>query len=274
MRVICHLWMRCGLAISSLSLIGAVVFAEGDARQGGKAPANGQAAKRDAKEAAKLVDAIANRNKPPKIVKRRSRFPSELPLFPKDYDWNEEERVYEALSNLYQDESVELWEALVQKANDRRYCITLYSGNTSDAYIVSVGRICHGLAYGTLCHVFSQHLPSLPPHGCPIQLGINDLSFWREERKDKSFYQLQIEACEIALRKLPKVRVTILSDQEKVKARKKIEAEMVNLRKTKRPSLAEPGSGFPAAYPRGEAERVRDSYEKGTLEEFKSNLNK
>jgi hypothetical protein len=105
-------------------------------------------------------------------------------------------------------------------------------------------------------------------------LGIGDLSDWRKERKDKAIYQLQIEACEMALRELPKVRATILSDREKVKARKEIEAEIAKLRRTKRPFLGEPAKGFIAAYPRREAERVREAFEKGSLEKFESILNR
>jgi len=259
--------MRCALTIGSLILIGAVVLGEA---------AGGEKAKRDAKEAAKMVEAIANRNKPPKIVSRRRVCPTELPLFPKEYDWKEEERVRKALDKLHQDKSVELWEAMVQKANDRRYCVASYSGSSSDVYIDSVGGICSGLAYGRLCEVFEQHLPSLPPHGCPIQFWNvrEDMPAWRKARKDKSLYQLQIEVCDMALRELPKIRADDISDKEKVEARKKIEAEIAKLRRTKRPVFRETGSRYTPAYPRKEAKRVREAIEKGTLEEFRSGLNK
>ncbi|HEY7424043.1 MAG TPA: hypothetical protein VH682_07390 [Gemmataceae bacterium] len=240
------------------------------------ASAGGAEAKRDAKEAAKMVEAIANRNKAPKIVKRRTFLPREVPLYPKDYDWKEEERVHEAIAKLEENMSVELWDALVQKTNDRRYCTASYSGSSADVYIDSVGTICQELAYDRLCYVFEKHLPSLPPHGRPFYLENvwEDLIAWRRERKNKSLYQLQVEVCEIALRELPKVNVERVSDEEKAEARKKIEAEIAKLRRTNRPVLRNPGRWYMPRYPRREAERVREAYEKGTLEEFRSGLNK
>jgi hypothetical protein len=268
-------WVFRALAIGSLGLIVVVLLGEA-AGEKAKDPAEGKTAKRDAKAAVKMVEAIANRNKPPKIVRRRQVCPQEFPLFSKNYDWKEEKRVHKALAPLKRDTSAELWEALVQKATNRRYCIVSYSGSSADAYIFSVGDICTDLAYSRLCGVFEKHLPSLPPHGCPIQFWNikEDMAAWRKDRKDKALYQLQIEVCEMALREVPKMRTDDVSDKEKAEARKKIEAEVAKLRRTKQPALAEPGSGFIPAYPRGEAERVRQAYEKGVLEEFRSGLNK
>ena len=162
----------------------------------------------------------------------------------------------------------------MQKVNDQRYCIASYSGNSSDVVMYNVGRICHGFAYHRLCRVFEQHLPSLPPHGCPIYLQEvgGDLPGWHKQRKDKAFYQLQIEVCEMALREIPKLDARELSDKEKAEARKKIVAEITELRRNKRPLLV--SGGYYRAYSRREAERVREAYEKGALEEFRSGLNK
>ncbi len=269
-------WICCALAFGNLGLVGAVVPCEATGGQRAKQLRDGQVTERDAKEAAKMVEAIANRNKPPKIVRRREDYPSRFPLFPRDYDWQEEGRVREALTKLKQDKSIEIWEALVQKANDRRYCVTSYSGNSADAEIYSVGDICHSLAYDRLCEVFEKYLPSLPPKGRPFFLESvsKDLVAWRKERKDRPFYQLQIEVCEMALRELPKVPADEMSDKQKAEARKKIEAGLEKLRGTRRPFAGESSGYTPASYPREEAERVRVAYEKGSLEEFRSGLNK
>lgn len=269
--------VRCALAIGSLSVIVAVVLGEAAGGDGAKGSDSRKAAKRDAKDAAKMVEAIANRNKPPKIVERQKDYPKWFPLFPANYNWKEEKRVREAIGKLYQDTSTELWEALVQGANDKRYCITSYSGNSADVEIHSVGWICRDLAYSRLCALFEKHLPSLPPHGCPVQFWDirKDMPAWRKERKDKTLYQLQIEVCEMALRELSKVNVEDVSEKEKTEARKKIEVEIAKLRKTKHPVLEELGNGFfTGAYPRKEAERVREAYEQGFLEKFRSGLNK
>jgi arsenate reductase-like glutaredoxin family protein len=271
-----HLGWWCRLVgIGCLSLLAAFVLA-GDSKKGrAKEPAEKQEAKRASKEADKMVEAIVNRNKEPKVVRRRHICPSEFPLFPKDYDWKEEERVRTALRKLYNDTSVEVWEAMVRKGNDRRYCNTSYSGSSADVYIDSVGEICSKFAYKRLCGVFARHLPSLPPHGCPIQFRDvrKNMTAWRDKRKDKSLFQLQIEMCEMALRELAKLDANDFSDKEKAEVRKKIEADIKDLRKTKRPIVEKP-SVYNPGYPSKEAERVRAAYEKGTLEKFRSGLNK
>ena len=266
-------WAHLAPLIGCLTLIVVIAFAHAAGEEKEKAPTGRKEVKVDSKEASKLVDAIVNRNKPPQIVRCRGYLPSKVPLFPKDYDWKEEDRVRKALSKLNEDTSVALWDALVQKVDDPHYCVATYSGNTSDVEMRSVGQVCHRLAYGRLCDVFEQHLPSFPPHGCPIYLQEvgRDLPGWRKDRKDKALYQLQIEVCEITLRKLVELDAKEVSDKEKAEARKKIEAEIKELRRTKTPKE---GGGTPRPYPRDEAERVRESYEKGTLEKFESGLNK
>jgi hypothetical protein len=258
------------LTAAGLGLLAAVVLGQAAEGPAGKEPAKRRTT---AKQAAHLVEAIANRNKGPKTISRHQLFPRKFPLYPKDYDWKEEERVRKALEELGRDTSIEVWEAEVRKADDRRYSIASYSGNSSDVEMWDVGQICYGQAYSRLCDVFMKHLPSLPPHGSPIQMWdvIKDFPTWRKARKDKALYQLQIEICEIALREVPKLRADELSDKEKAEARKGIQAEIDALRESKKPILEPLGTQIP--YPREEAERVREAYEKGTLEQFGSRLN-
>jgi hypothetical protein len=256
---------------ASLGLLAAGVLDRAAGGPAGKKPAKGRTT---AKQAAQMVEAIANGNKPPKTISRRNYLPQNFPLYPKNYDWAEEGRVREALDKLRRDTSVEVWEALVHKANDRRYCIASYSFSSSDVEMYWVGHICYNLAYDRLCKVFMKHLPSYPPHGSPIQMRdvIKDFPTWRKARKDKALYQLQIEVCEIALRQLPKLRAKAFSDKEKLEARKKIQAEIAVLRNSKKPIMED--CGIPDPYPRQEAKRVREAYEKGSLEKFSSGLNR
>lgn len=221
-----------------------------------------------------MVKAIINKNAPPRIISRRRVLPKKLPLFSKKYDWKEEERVKDAINRLLQDESVELWETFVLNANDPRYCITSYSESSSDAIIYSVGSICGEMAYDRLCNVFAKHLPSLSPHGCPIQLESiqDDLIGWRKDRMDQSLYQLQIVVCEMAIRELPKVDIEILSHTDKNVVQKKIEAEIAELRKTKKPFNGK--VDVPRSYPPREAIRIREAFEKASLEDFDSKLNR
>lgn len=239
-------WRGCVLSLGSLLFLAALVL-------------GGDATKRE---------------KEPNIVSRKNGPPEKFPLFPKDYDWKEEERVRKALRRLSGDTSDEVWEALVQKSKDQRYCIASYSHSSADVEMRYVGEICYWLAHDHLCEVFMKHLPSYPPHGSPIQMHdvIKDFPTWRKQRKDKALYQLQIEVCEIALRELPKVKADDMSDKKKAEARKNILAEIAELRRTKKPWI-EGGRG-PLPYPRDEGERVREAYEKGALEEFESGLNR
>ena len=263
--------VHCALVVGSLSLLAAVVPGQATGGPVEKEPAKGRTA---AGQAAKMVEAIANRNKQPKIVSRRREAPQSFPLYPDDYSWTEEGRVRGALAKLKEDTSVELWEALVQKANDKRYCIASYSGSSADVELWSVGDICRELAYSRLCNVFMKHLPSYPPDGSPIQMrdDIKDFPTWREARNDKALYQLQIEVCEIALRKLPKVRTDKIPDKEKAEVKKKIQAEIAELRKSEKPIME--GGSIPRLYPCREAERVRKAYEKDSLEEFNSGIDR
>ena len=196
--------------------------------------------KQAAKHATKLVDAIANRNKPPELIGRENRFPEVLPLFPEDYDWREDERVFKALKRLWADTSVELWEGLARRhKKDARYCLTVRTAG-DNAKILSIGDICDSLAYGRLVDVFTWHLPPAPgKESGPIYLdvGIGDkgLAEWRKERANKPLYELQIEVCENALRALAKEKD--LEEKEKKVLRKKIEDEIAKLRSTKQPVM-------------------------------------
>jgi hypothetical protein len=146
------------------------------------------------------------------------------------------------------------------------------SVQTDDASISTVGGICHGLAYWHLHEVFQQHMPNSPgKDGWPISVyvGIHELADWRKERASKSLYRLQIEVGEKVLQKLSNYKG--VSDDEKNLARKKIEAEIEKLRRTKQPifagytSFRNSGPSVPAYTPRI-AERIREAVRKGSSE--------
>jgi hypothetical protein len=208
----------------------------------------GQGGKPARTRAARMVEAIVNRNKPPAILKLPRGMTTTYPLFPERYDWKEEDRVRGALRKLFKDTSAELWEELLRKRGDPRYCITATSGTNEDSMIESVGDICAYLAYFRLVHVFERHLPrkeeeDLPWEAIDVDLGIKDLAEWRKERKDKSLYQLQIEVCERGIRGLAKVKD--LPPPKKALVRIKTRGEIRKLRRTKRPVLLKmtPGMG-------------------------------
>jgi hypothetical protein len=219
------------------------------------------APKNKAKAAAKMVDAIANRNEPPELVKT----PSRLPLFPKDYDWDEQERVRSALAKLHEDMTVEVWEELVRKSDDRRYSLTT-KNKAEDPENHSVGYFCSSLGWWWLKGVYEQHLPddeNSIKEGAKIDLGMENhsrLADWRKKRKDKTLYQLQLELCEIVVARLAKVKG--ISQKVRDSTRKKIEAEIKKLRRTKRPIFVETNIAGIELYDADEAKKIRKQLER------------
>jgi hypothetical protein len=256
-------WMSLGVVLVGLVLIPAC--------------AGGEKPKADSPRAAELVDAIANRNKPPKLVpwpRRDPPCPSEVALFPEDHDWKEEERTRTAIEQLEKDQTEAVWEEMVKRIGDPRYSETVTSVKTGTARIVDVGSICASLAYSGLTRVFKQHLPLIVgKEGAEVTLRleilIGDLSRWRKQRAAKSLYELQIEACEMAIQALANVRD--VTQAQKELARKKIEAEIAKLTKTKRPVLF--GSSTLYYLERGRydpelAKRVREAVKSGKYEDL------
>ncbi|HEV3256149.1 MAG TPA: hypothetical protein VG013_04660 [Gemmataceae bacterium] len=246
----------CLTAIAGLVLIGMFALSKGPA---------GPAAKRDAQAVRKMVDDIVNRNKAPELVDRPRGSPETVPLFPKGYDWAEEKRVLKALDRLYQNSTVELWEELVRKVDDPRYCVVVRDGQAADAEIRSVGDVCKDLANSRLVDVFCQHLPDDPnkPGTIYLDVGTTYIAAWRKRRADKSLYQLQIEVCEVALRELS--RDERVSEKEKTSARKKIDAEITKLRRTKQPVFLKYPSfrGFELVYTPEQAKLIRENVKSG-----------
>jgi hypothetical protein len=218
--------------------------------------ADGEKPDRGRKTPAQMVEDLANRNNPPKLVEIYS---DRLPLFPRDYDWDEQHRVQKALTELSKDTSEELWEELVRRSDDARYCLT-YMDEGDWGWNRSVGFFCSAHAGAVLRDVALRHLPRqwmtgkrTPalssqgrwnpglPRGMAMIADIIDIKTglreWREKRKGKALYQLQLELCE---RALDKVRdAEDVPEGEREAARKAIEAEAAKLRQTKRPAEVE-----------------------------------
>ncbi len=154
----------------------------------------------------------------------------------------------------------------MKRTGDRHYSETVTSVKTGDAYIEDVGTICAWLAHSRLIGVFWQHLPLSPfkdGETLSLDVGIGDLSRWREQRAAKSLYELQIEVCERANKVLAKVEE--VPQAEKEQARKKIEAEIVKLKKTKQPVHIQGGHSYRerGVYNAELAKRVRDGVKSG-----------
>jgi hypothetical protein len=251
-------WVRSAILISGLCLLAVATL-------GCK-----QETKHDAKEVAKMVEDIVNRNKPPELVTRPPRSdPSLVPLYPESYDWKEEERVRQAIKKLEDDTTAEVWEEMVRRKDDPSYCVVVAVEPWENAKIYSVGYVCHKIAYSRLIGVIQQHMPDDPtgPDGRPLKVGVDgSLADFGKERRIKPLYQLQIEVGEKALLGLSRLNVENFPKDEVDRARKKIEAEIEKLRKTREPILVKAPS-FPGPpgipYPKDAAKRVRDAVKNG-----------
>jgi hypothetical protein len=203
-----------------------------------------------------MVEAIASPNKPPKLNNEIRPGSRKRHRFPTDYDWKKQKKVYKALVKVYKDCSAEIWEELVHKIGDRRYSLTVTDKTNEDSYNLTVGDVCRELAYDRLVGVFVRHRPrdergnEMHPR-IRLDIGIKDLAAWRKERKDKAFWELQIEVCERALQQLEMTPGA--TPANKKRARKKIQAEIKKLKRTKQPIVykSDPWLGIWAPYTDG-----------------------
>jgi len=137
---------------------------------------------------------------------------------------------------------------------------------TGNAYIEDVGGVCSQLAYSRLIGIFWQHLPRSPikdGQKLYLDVGIVDITEWRKQRAAKPLSELQIEVCEKAMEALSKVEG--VPQDEKAKARKKIEAEIDKLKNAKKPVPILGGHNFRrrGVYNAELAKRVRDGVKSG-----------
>jgi hypothetical protein len=209
---------------------------------------------------AEMINALANRNSPPKLVEAPVCW---LPLYPADYDWKEEERVANALGKVSREKTAAMWEELVRHIDDDRYCRTLKDKNETFALgNWTVGRFCLTWADAWLIGVYVEHLPNDPnKDGYPLYLDLKlgNLKEWRKQRQDKQLYELQIEVCEKAIELL---KVADVRQHEKDQAKKEIGVEIVTLRKTKRPIFTDYMPIRKLFFSAKEAAKIREELQK------------
>jgi hypothetical protein len=184
---------------------------------------------------AKLISALATTNSPPKVVMLDRGPEGSVPVFPKDFDWKEQERVFAALGRLARDTRMEVWDAALRSTGDRRYCLTV-KDLIDNPKNCTVGDFCWDVVSQHLCYVYLRHLPAHPTKNYYLFFlpdGVGPLDKWREQRKDKAMYELQIDVCEAAIAQLGKEKD--VSEKEVQKAKVAIEAEIKKLRESKKP---------------------------------------
>ncbi len=191
-----------------------------------------------------MVKALANHNKPPKIVEPRGELlDAELALYPEKYDWAEEQRVGKATFAIQEHLSPEIWKQLIEHQDDSDYWMTLADEAGAAEYGVArnytVGDFCSELAVGELCLPIRRNLEILENDEENDDFGRlryrHDLDAMRagipSKYAQRAFKELQLEACQRVIDSLPLVRH--VSEKSKDEFRKKMQAEIDNVKKSK-----------------------------------------
>ncbi|MBI3860432.1 MAG: hypothetical protein HY290_00900 [Planctomycetia bacterium] len=202
-----------------------------------------------------LIDALENHNPPPKIDDRGA---EGAVLFDENYNWDEQDRVKDALSTLIAAEGNELWARLIEHMDDKRYSLTYeFDGHIVNA---TIGQFCREIAMRDIIFPYRRHLPysmkgASPRHYREIFNPLNDLRegleawAWYRSRKGDSLRKLQIEVCSWALDKSPALhelpahlhRVVPLSEDEKAEAAAKIRDDRQKLINGTEPIVSDRG---------------------------------
>ncbi|RIK81170.1 MAG: hypothetical protein DCC68_09515 [Planctomycetota bacterium] len=194
---------------------------------------------------AEMIAALASKNRPPKYVDHEVLEGHKVPIFPADYDWKEYERVRVALYAIDRKMTPELWEELLKHIGDKRYSITLaLTGpglpDEDAGRDFTVGAFCEAIAYDCVGKLYARHSVSAENDTKPWEriaptAGIRNLVEWRKQRAAKPLWQLQVEACTLALGNL--ARLDKATPEQKATIRKGIESEIDRLNATKKPTL-------------------------------------
>lgn len=187
-----------------------------------------------------LITAVASRNPPPTLEQTDQ---STVPVFPADYDWDEQERVRLALDDLLQADPDANWWHLRDSIDDERYVLTASRGHEVQNF--TVGMLCGDLADARLCLCFTRRLPLVP--GCypasfqPERLFLDNEARWRAA--EMPLFAMQSALCEAALREWDHIVATEpgedgryhrFSAEEKSRYVTAIRAEIAELTQTRR----------------------------------------
>jgi hypothetical protein len=188
---------------------------------------------KESRELEWIVDGFVNPNPRPRIVRKQK----PIPIFVAGYDWSKQERILDAIEKAYTHATPEMWEVLVARSDDDRYCLT-YASDQGFARNYSVGNLCSRIAYVQLHFPVDESLEQINRERDAQELkrvylaGFSGpLKIWRAARPAKPFFELQIEVCQLALEQLPDV--THVSKAAKDDCRRRLAATIDKLRQTK-----------------------------------------
>jgi hypothetical protein len=210
-----------------------------------------------ARELDRFIDALANRNQPPRVA-------GSYALFSEKYDWAEQQRVQTALDVLVKHSGADLWPRLLAHLDDKRYALT----NKINGVVanMTIGSICWNIAYCDLVTPFSDSWPNrseisgnifvggvkltAPPH--------HDLKTWYHARQGKALWELQVELGEWGIKTME--GLTELDKDEKVQCIQRSKATIDLLRRTKNPIVNKRWPYETDYFDAHEAKKMREEY--------------
>jgi hypothetical protein len=227
-----------------------------------------EAAKEAKFDAKQLIEQLENHNAPPKLVPGRS--DGDDPIFDRQYKWSEDDRISRASQSLV-DRADDALPELLKHFDDKRYSMTYYTSVDDGAGIDDIGDVCSRIVAESLSQPFCELIPEGDDLAYKLRIADRgasvDLKSWCEERRDKKFYELQIEQCELAIARIKKLDDGSLGDDpiaEKKKSIEAIENQIDALRKNRKPTLAKKFGRYLAIkrYDSEWAEAIRKRHEK------------
>jgi hypothetical protein len=194
-----------------------------------------------------LVEAMASRNKEPKII--TTKLNDEVPVFADSYDWPEQERVWQAMQTLIKTKSDEIWWQLIKHCDDNRYAITSDNDEFVDmtATNFSVGSICSHIAETDLGRPYLRHLQEEEGRILPEGAFHPQDIFWKHKDKwaGKPLYLIQISVCQRAIEQMVSAKgicsayggespARTFTAKEKAKFTEEVKKEIKELERTKK----------------------------------------
>jgi hypothetical protein len=213
-----------------------------------------------------MIDALANRNPAPELIKlRRPAKAHEVywfdrqPLFPADYDWEEQSRARKARAKLFAVKDPALWDHFIKHLDDDRYSLTLgqepnFSSNKT------VGDWCWDgfFARTRFARVVTKQERGAQGNAFSLDLGFIILE-WREQHPKTPLYELQIALCERSLEAIP--QESRLSYEARDRNSKRIQGYLDEIRRTKKPFFFSPSIDGYRLYDTEIAKAIREKYE-------------
>lgn len=229
----------------------------------------------------RMIDAMASRNKPPKLVRTSDNYQA-LALFSADFDWPDQDRVRKAIQAVRADKSDEMWWRLRDHINDNRYALTVDFDVSTEIWNLSVGEFCSEITEADLKAAYERHLPKASGE-MPFRLPILDEKS-TNKWKGRPLYQLQIEACEAAIRQIASIEATTdlhggdykspsqtIAAKEKTQFTDDVKRQIEELKRTKKAvvtdNISVHGFGFHGLdrFDLNSAKRMRETYEKDNV---------